>query len=166
MSAQAGRPDFSAMLKISSIPADEPVVLLRAQDQVAADTARAWAALYFDAGGDPAVVEQMLAQADSMAAWPTKKLPDADHLSPAEQARLAYQLGRRAWARRDDVATEASLLAQQRGYALGHARGLEAGRALQALVELSDGADGPDSTKAWRAAWIRARAAVEAFNNG
>lgn len=122
MSARAGRDDISAMLRISSVPSDEPVFFLRAQDQVAAETVGAWAALYFAAGGDPAVAEQALEQADRMRQWPVKKLPDADHLTTGEQKRLAWALERRGWNDRGSVPavpTQAQLLAEQRGYTAG-----------------------------------------------
>ena len=125
MTARAGRADISAMLKVSSVPSDEPVFFLRAQDQVAADTVRAWAALYFAAGGEPAVAEQALEQADRMDAWPTKKLPDGEHLTPGQQKRLAWGLERRAWGDRHsapEVPTAAQLLTEQRGYTAGKAR--------------------------------------------
>jgi len=85
------------MLKISSIPSDEPVFVIRGQDAVSGDVVRAWAARAKAAGAPLAVVEQALQQADRMDAWPTKKVADADHLSEAEQKQLAYQLERRAW---------------------------------------------------------------------
>ena len=125
MTARAGRADISAMLRISSVPSDEPIFFLRAQDQVAAEAVGAWAALYFAAGGDPAVAEQALEQADRMRQWPVKKLPDADHLSIGQQKRLAWALERRGWNDRGSVPavpTQAQLLAEQRGYTAGKAR--------------------------------------------
>jgi hypothetical protein len=58
------------------IPADEPVFLLRAQDEVAARTVRYWAMALEARGGDPVIVEAARRQAQRMDAWPVKKMPD------------------------------------------------------------------------------------------
>lgn len=58
------------------VPKDEPVFLLRAQDAVAANTVRFWAAAAATAGADPAIVEAARKHAALMEAWPTKKIPD------------------------------------------------------------------------------------------
>ena len=59
------------------IPADEPVFLLRGQDKVAPMVVRLWAQLADACGADPETVASARRQADAMAAWPVKKLPDA-----------------------------------------------------------------------------------------
>lgn len=113
---KTGRPDLDAMIRVSSIPADEPTFLLRGQDACAADTVRDWAARELAAGVDKAVVEQGLRQADAMARWPVKKLPTADHLAEAERQRLAYAYDRRIWKARssDPVGYIAALRAEAR----------------------------------------------------
>jgi|HubBroStandDraft_6_1064221.scaffolds.fasta_scaffold107012_4 hypothetical protein len=56
------------------IAADEPVFLLRAQDETAAAVVRFWAAL--NSQGDPMAVELALEHARKMDAWPRKKTAD------------------------------------------------------------------------------------------
>lgn len=97
MSAKAGRSDLDAMLKISSVPANEPVFLLRAQDFDAEETVHDWVARAHRRGVDVAVLEQALRQADRMHLWPTKKAPDAGHLGAGERNRLEHAFDRRAW---------------------------------------------------------------------
>lgn len=58
------------------IPDDEPVFLLRGQDQFAAQTVYYYAELVRAAGGDPEVVRLSREQAAAMTAWPKHKLPD------------------------------------------------------------------------------------------
>lgn len=58
------------------IPGDEPVFLIRAQDQVSGDAVRAWADLHEAAGGNPELAERAREHADLMDAWPTKKAAD------------------------------------------------------------------------------------------
>ncbi len=58
------------------IPADEPVFLLRAQDQYAAAAVRHWAGLVEAGGGDPEIIGTARTHADKMDAWPVKKIPD------------------------------------------------------------------------------------------
>jgi hypothetical protein len=109
---KTGREDLDAMIRVASIPSNEPTFLLRAQDLCAADAVRAWAQLQLSAGGPVAVVEQALKQADAMDAWPIKKLPGADHLSEGAALRLAYEFERREWAWGDLSATT---IAEARG---------------------------------------------------
>lgn len=58
------------------IPANEPVFLLRGQDQFAAAAVRHWAGLVEAGGGDPEIIGTARAHADKMDAWPSKKVPD------------------------------------------------------------------------------------------
>ncbi len=58
------------------IPADEPVFLLRGQDQHAAQTVRFWANEAEAAGAEAAIVKAAREQADAMDAWPIAKRPD------------------------------------------------------------------------------------------
>ena len=58
------------------IPADEPVFLIRAQDQVSGAAVRAWAHLHRLNGGSDAPYTAAMAHADLMEAWPVKKAAD------------------------------------------------------------------------------------------
>ena len=58
------------------IPEDEPVFLLRGQDEYAAMVVRDYAALVQVYNGDPDIVRQANMQADRMDAWPNHKSPD------------------------------------------------------------------------------------------
>ncbi|MEP6916185.1 MAG: hypothetical protein ABJC89_11090 [Acidobacteriota bacterium] len=55
---------------------DEPIFVLRAQDQLAADVVRQWADAAERAGCAHEKVVEARAVADVMEAWPTRKLPD------------------------------------------------------------------------------------------
>ena len=57
------------------IPEDEPVFLLRAQDQFACIAVAYYAQLCASAQS-PAIAAKAVAHADLMAAWPKKKIPD------------------------------------------------------------------------------------------
>lgn len=70
------RPDYNRIQDpLGRIPRDEPVFLLRGQDQLAADVVRYYAstALVF---GLEQVYRDALEQSRRMAEWPVKKLPD------------------------------------------------------------------------------------------
>lgn len=59
------------------IPKDEPVFLLRAQDETAGDVVRYWAELNAKKpNGDKRAVKLALEQAARMDAWPAKKTAD------------------------------------------------------------------------------------------
>lgn len=58
------------------IPEDEPVFLLRAQDSVAADVVRYYAAKAEATGASPEFVQKARDHATKMDAWPVKKVPD------------------------------------------------------------------------------------------
>lgn len=58
------------------IPEDEPVFLIRGQDEVGAAAVRAWANLHRINGGSDHVYLLAMKQADKMEAWPKKKLAD------------------------------------------------------------------------------------------
>lgn len=75
------RDDYNDIKELDKkIPADEPVVLFRAQDELA------WKALeyyiklrkeaYFKDGGTDKMGEQLLKHADKMRTWPEKKMAD------------------------------------------------------------------------------------------
>lgn len=58
------------------IHGDEPVFLIRGQDQVGAQAVRVWADLNEGCGGDPALTSLARQHADRMDAWPKKKPAD------------------------------------------------------------------------------------------
>jgi hypothetical protein len=58
------------------IPEDEPVFLIRGQDQIGASTVRLWATLAELAGCDLEIVNKAKRHADKMDAWPKKKIAD------------------------------------------------------------------------------------------
>lgn len=66
----------------NSFPPDEPLFLLRGQDELAPDTVRFYAASVYDEsafGGDDnngPTLDHIRAFADRMAAWQPRKLPD------------------------------------------------------------------------------------------
>lgn len=59
-----------------TIPEDEPVFLLRAQDKHAAATVRYWALLVKLSEGDKDIIAAARLQADLMDEWPVKKSLD------------------------------------------------------------------------------------------
>lgn len=61
---------------VAGIPAEEPVFLLRAQDQHAVATLRHYADRVQAAGGDPNLVSATRQSITEFAAWPVKKAPD------------------------------------------------------------------------------------------
>ena len=72
------RPDYDRIQDPAGlIPEDEPVFLLRGQDQFAAETLRFYAHLVQHARDpDMKIVNAALLQAGAMDAWPTHKKPD------------------------------------------------------------------------------------------
>lgn len=63
---------------IKAIPDEEPVFLLRGQDNVAAPVVRHWASKYsVQVGRDANLAASALAHADRMANWPVQKVADA-----------------------------------------------------------------------------------------
>lgn len=61
---------------VRSIPADEPVFLIRAQDAVGATAVRIWADLAEDAGAKPDILGAARSHAGWMEQWALKKTPD------------------------------------------------------------------------------------------
>jgi len=59
----------------NKIPSDEPVFLLRGQDQLAC-MAVAYYAQLCEAAQSPEIAAKARAHAEAMAAWPIKKIPD------------------------------------------------------------------------------------------
>jgi hypothetical protein len=118
MTANAGRPDLDHLIVAKHIPNEEPKFLLRARDPAAATAIRAWASAYLALGGDQAVAEQALQQADAMDAWLRKEMPGTGHLEENEARQLRYQFSRRAWRARDGEAPDESAiaLAERRGW--------------------------------------------------
>jgi hypothetical protein len=71
------RPDYNRIQDPAGlIPDNEPVFLLRGQDQHAAATVRFYADAVEAAGGDIEIVTQSRRQADAMDSWTKHKAPD------------------------------------------------------------------------------------------
>jgi hypothetical protein len=73
------RKDYDERIQDSAnlIPADEPVFLLRGQDEFGGDVAEYWANLYaYKYGSESPVAKAVFAHADKMKDWPVKKQPD------------------------------------------------------------------------------------------
>lgn len=68
----------------NKIPADEPVFLLRAQDELACKAVAYYASLC-EAAQAPGIAAKARAHFDAMAAWPVKKIPDLPSGSVATQ---------------------------------------------------------------------------------
>ncbi|MGI8839721.1 MAG: hypothetical protein ACR2F8_02885 [Caulobacteraceae bacterium] len=94
---KTGRDDLNELVRVSSIPADEPIFILRAQDVAAAATVRDWAARHFAERSSVSVIEQALRQADAMDKWPVKQPLNDGHLADHEAKQLVYAHGRREW---------------------------------------------------------------------
>ena len=60
----------------NKIPGDEPVFLLRAQDQVAAEVVRIWVVLHLARGGEETIALLAQRQAELMEKWPKHKAAD------------------------------------------------------------------------------------------
>ena len=61
---------------VKEFPENEPIFLLRAQDEFASAAVCFYAETLRKAGYDPAVVTEILDFASMMEEWPTKKRPD------------------------------------------------------------------------------------------
>lgn len=134
--AESGRPDYDRLIRFSQLDPGEPFFFIRGRDRVAGAAVRAWAALASRAGAPAAIVESALEQADRLDDWPTKQLPDADHLSRAEQLEFEHRLNRRAWNHRiANPPNEAVLLAEARGAAAVRGQQRHADALLLDLVE-------------------------------
>ena len=71
------RKDYQDLTELDkSIPKNEPVFLLRAQDLVAADVVRFWAQRNAELGGSAELTKAALQHAAKMDKWPRKKLAD------------------------------------------------------------------------------------------
>jgi len=136
---RTGRADLDAVLRLQTIPSDEPTFVLRAQDQVAADAVRSWAALYLAEGGSEAVAESALQQAQAMEDWKVKKLPDDDHWTIDERRHLIYLFNQRAYRARGDDADLRIRLAEQRSYSLARSqmRAFLKGPAAREIINMS-----------------------------
>jgi hypothetical protein len=129
----SGRKDYNRLIRFRQVQPGEPIFMLMGRDIVSGPTVRDWAARAHEAGSPPALIESALQQADALDAYPEKKAPDADHLTPEEQTHLAYQLDRRAWSARAVAHSPAILFAERRGYALGRAHDRQAETLLREL---------------------------------
>ena len=71
------RKDYQDLVELDkSIPKNEPVFLIRAQDIVGASVVREWARLNAEAGGSADLTKTALQHAAKMDKWPKKKLAD------------------------------------------------------------------------------------------
>jgi hypothetical protein len=72
------RKDYTERIQdtANQIPADEPVFLIRAQDQVGHLAVRAWAHLHRVNGGSDTAYSLAMRHADLMEQWPKKKPAD------------------------------------------------------------------------------------------
>ena len=72
------RCDYTERVQDSAgiIPDNEPVFLIRGQDQVGAAAVRAWAHLHRTAGGSDVAYSLAMKHADLMEQWPRKKAAD------------------------------------------------------------------------------------------
>ena len=61
---------------LQKVGPDEPIFVLRAQDELAASLVRLWAGRARAAGAPAEKVDEAYACADAMDAWPTHKVPD------------------------------------------------------------------------------------------
>lgn len=144
MTANTGRADLDATVRVPTFHPGEPVFIVRGQDQLAGNSARDYAHRAFHAGVDRAVVEQVMRRADALDAWSPKKLPDAGHLTADEHKQLLYAFGRRAWRARADCADHRVMLAEERALDALMARLRPIVRAL-AQAELQR-----DGSRLWR----------------
>lgn len=76
----------------NKIPADEPVFLLRAQDELACKAVAYYAELCEGAQA-PEIAAKARAHADRMAAWPVKKTPDLPAMAAPKQASAQGEQG-------------------------------------------------------------------------
>ncbi len=60
----------------NKIPEDEPVFILRAQDQVAAETVRFWVKRHLERNGSQDIADLALEHSHKMDNWPIKKRAD------------------------------------------------------------------------------------------
>jgi hypothetical protein len=72
------RKDYNERIQDSAklIPEDEPVFLIRAQDQVGHAAVRGWAYMHRLNGGSDAAYTLAMEHADKMEQWPKKKAAD------------------------------------------------------------------------------------------
>lgn len=111
-----GRADLDHLVRAAHISPGEPLFYVRARDPAAGAAITGWIMAAHGLGAPPALLEQAFQRLDAFERWPTKRLPDADHLGEAERCQLEYQLGRRAWAARLDLPAAQILLAERRGW--------------------------------------------------
>lgn len=80
--------------RVRTIPANEPVFLIRAQDIAGAATVRAWAELATAYGASREIVRAARDIADAMDQWPKKKVPDLPKVAPIKHAIYELRDGR------------------------------------------------------------------------
>ena len=71
------RPDYDRIQDPAGlIPEDEPVFLIRGQDEIGAFIVRTWASHAEFVGASPEMIKLALDHADRMQEWRTHKVPD------------------------------------------------------------------------------------------
>lgn len=79
------RPDYDLIQDPRGIiPADEPVMLFRAQDTYAIVALRAYLHKLTLENADPRMIEAIEEQIDRFAAWKRKKVPDLPVINPKQ----------------------------------------------------------------------------------
>lgn len=66
---------LKARIEDRSVPEDEPLFILRAQDQLAPAVIRRWAELAYNYGSPAAKIEEALSVAKQMEKWPVQRIP-------------------------------------------------------------------------------------------
>ena len=66
---------LQAKIESGDLPEDEPLFVLRAQDRLAANLVRSWAAYAKELGTPPGKLEEAERLADAMDLWPVKQVP-------------------------------------------------------------------------------------------
>lgn len=106
----SGREDYDAAISISGMEPGEPFFLIKGHDVAASEAIRAYAHALFRREADHAMVESALQAADRIAAYPSKRLANTDHMTSPQVAQLRYQFGRRAQSASNAVEADVSLM--------------------------------------------------------
>jgi hypothetical protein len=104
------RADYNERIQdqAGEIPVDEPVFLLRGQDELASRTVKFYAGMMMQAGADVDAIQAVTRQAQAMHLWPHRKMPDVPQtLAPDEATGEALE-------RQNDVSRETLSAAESR----------------------------------------------------
>lgn len=94
---KTGRPELDAIFRVTNIPEDEPVFILRARDPNARAGVWGWVQASRRAGVPASVLEQAVRQGEAMLAWQTKKPADDLHLDERQRKELTAAFHRRMY---------------------------------------------------------------------